>query len=85
MDEMKIKVSYFDCAKIEKFCDIAPGTFFMFKDDHDDNIISDPVYPVYIKISDKKLFSFISMKDIDIDGMGHFLVYPYNAELRLKQ
>jgi hypothetical protein len=83
MNELKIKVSYFDCAKIEKFRDIAPGTFFMFKDDHDDdNIIGDPVY---IKISDKKLFSFISMKDIDIDGMGHFLVYPYNAELRLKQ
>lgn len=83
MNELKIKVSYFDCAKIEKFCDIAPGTFFMFKDDHDDdNIIGDPVY---IKISDKKLFSFISMKDIDIDGMGHFLVYPYNVELRLKQ
>lgn len=83
MNELKIKVSYFDCAKIEKFCDIAPGTFFMFKDDHDDdNIIGDPVY---IKISDKKLFSFISMKDIDIDGMGNFLVYPYNVELRLKQ
>lgn len=83
MNELKIKVSYFDCAKIEKFCDIAPGTFFMFKDDHDDdNIIGDPVY---IKISDKKLFSFISMRDIDIDGLGNFLVYSYNAELRLKQ
>ena len=84
MNELKIKVSYFDCVKIKKFCNIAPGTFFMFKDDHDDhdNIIGDPVY---IKISDKKLFSFISMKDIDIDGLGNFRVYSYNAELRLKQ